>query len=144
DPRRGLTRGLTRRAARPALRARVRPASPPHDASQPGSAQGAHPGPGLGLQLLRRRQQRGGLHPVPAAEAGRRAAPADPDGSGGWLPDQGVRPRPSTLNRFHSLRWRLTFLYLGLLLLLLLLLGIGQYLAARELLFRSNADVLAT
>ena len=49
----------------------------------------------------------------------------------------------SPLTRFHSLRWRLTFLYLGLLSVLLVLLGGGQYLAARELLFRSNADVLA-
>jgi len=49
----------------------------------------------------------------------------------------------SPLTRFPSLRWRLTFLYLGLLSVLLVLLGGGQYLAARELLFRSNADVLA-
>jgi two-component system, OmpR family, sensor kinase len=53
-----------------------------------------------------------------------------------------VKPRSARLTWFHSLRWRLTFLYLGLLSVLLLLLGAGQYLAARELLFRSNADVL--
>jgi two-component system OmpR family sensor kinase len=46
------------------------------------------------------------------------------------------------MTRLRSLRWRLTFLYLGLLSILLILLGFGQYLAARELLFRSNADVL--
>jgi len=45
--------------------------------------------------------------------------------------------------RFRSLRWRLTFVYLGLLSILLLILGVGQYFAAREVLFRSNADVLA-
>jgi two-component system OmpR family sensor kinase len=45
-------------------------------------------------------------------------------------------------SRFHSLRWRLTALYIGLLLVLLLLLGLAQYFAAREVLFRSNADVL--
>jgi two-component system, OmpR family, sensor kinase len=44
--------------------------------------------------------------------------------------------------RFRSLRWRLTFVYLGLLSVLLLLLGVGQYFAAREVLYRSNADVL--
>ncbi len=44
--------------------------------------------------------------------------------------------------RFRSLRWRLTFFYLGLLSVLLLLLAVGQYFAAREVLFRSNADVL--
>jgi two-component system, OmpR family, sensor kinase len=54
-----------------------------------------------------------------------------------------VKPRSSFFARFRSLRWRLTFLYLGLLSVLLLLLGVGQYLAAREVLFRSNADVLA-
>ena len=53
-----------------------------------------------------------------------------------------MKPRSSLLARFRSLRWRLTFLYLGLLSVLLLLLGVGQYVAARELLFRSNADVL--
>jgi len=46
------------------------------------------------------------------------------------------------MSRFRSLRWRLTFVYLGLLSVLLLLLGVGQYFAAREVLFRSNADVL--
>jgi two-component system OmpR family sensor kinase len=44
--------------------------------------------------------------------------------------------------RFRSLRWRLTFVYLGLLSILLLILAVGQYFAAREVLFRSNADVL--
>ncbi len=47
-------------------------------------------------------------------------------------------------SRFHSLRWRLTALYIGLLLVLLLLLGLAQYFAAREVLFRSNADVLTS
>jgi two-component system OmpR family sensor kinase len=42
------------------------------------------------------------------------------------------------------LRWRLTFLYLGLLAVLLLAGGIAQYFAAREVLFRSNADVLVS
>ena len=46
--------------------------------------------------------------------------------------------------RFRSLRWRLTFLYLGLLAVLLLAGGIAQYFAAREVLFRSNADVLVS
>jgi signal transduction histidine kinase len=46
------------------------------------------------------------------------------------------------MSRFRSLRWRLTFLYLGLLSILLLAGGVAQYLAAREVLFRSNADVL--
>ncbi|HYM49071.1 MAG TPA: ATP-binding protein [Candidatus Limnocylindrales bacterium] len=54
-----------------------------------------------------------------------------------------MKPRPSLLARFRSLRWRLTFLYLALLSVLLLLLGVGQYFVAREVLFRSNADVLA-
>ena len=45
-------------------------------------------------------------------------------------------------SRFRSLRWRLTGLYVGLLSVLLLLLGVAQYFAAREVLFRSNADVL--
>src|ERR1700737_1948362 len=44
--------------------------------------------------------------------------------------------------RIRSLRWRLTFLYLGLLSVLLLAGGVAQYFAAREVLFRSNADVL--
>jgi two-component system OmpR family sensor kinase len=44
--------------------------------------------------------------------------------------------------RFRSLRWRLTFLYLGLLAVLLLVGGIAQYFAAREVLFRTNADAL--
>ena len=43
-----------------------------------------------------------------------------------------------------SLRWRLTLLYLGLLLVLLTLLGVGQYFAVREVIYRSNATVLAT
>ncbi|HEY0492564.1 MAG TPA: HAMP domain-containing sensor histidine kinase [Candidatus Dormibacteraeota bacterium] len=47
-------------------------------------------------------------------------------------------------SRFHSLRWRLTSLYIGLLALLLILLGLAQYFAAREVLFRSNADVLSS
>src|SRR5207245_1108606 len=46
--------------------------------------------------------------------------------------------------RFQSLRWRLTFLYLALLAVLLLAGGIAQYFAAREVLFRSNADVLVS
>src|SRR5207253_2177622 len=47
------------------------------------------------------------------------------------------------MSRFRSLRWRLTFLYLGLLAVLLLAGGVAQYFAAREVLFRTNADVLA-
>src|ERR1700682_3352773 len=46
--------------------------------------------------------------------------------------------------RMRSLRWRLTLLYLGLLAVLLLAGGIAQYFAAREVLFRSNADVLVS
>ncbi len=46
--------------------------------------------------------------------------------------------------RFRSLRWRLTFVYLGLLAVLLLAGGVAQYFAAREVLFRSNADVLVS
>src|SRR2546423_2658152 len=46
--------------------------------------------------------------------------------------------------RFRSLRWRLTFLYLGLLAVLLLAGSVAQYYAAREVLFRTNADVLAS
>ena len=46
------------------------------------------------------------------------------------------------MSRFRSLRWRLTFLYLGLLAVLLLAGGVAQYFAAREVLFRTNADVL--
>jgi two-component system, OmpR family, sensor kinase len=46
--------------------------------------------------------------------------------------------------RFRSLRWRLTFLYLGLLAVLLLAGGVAQYFAAREVLFRTNADVLVS
>jgi two-component system OmpR family sensor kinase len=46
--------------------------------------------------------------------------------------------------RFRSLRWRLTFLYLGLIAVLLLAGGVAQYFAAREVLFRTNADVLAS
>jgi two-component system OmpR family sensor kinase len=42
------------------------------------------------------------------------------------------------------LRWRLTFLYLGLLAVLLLAAGVAQYYAAREVLFRTNADVLVS
>jgi two-component system, OmpR family, sensor kinase len=48
------------------------------------------------------------------------------------------------VSRFRSLRWRLTFLYLGLLAVLLLAAGVAQYFAAREVLFRSNADVLVS
>ena len=44
--------------------------------------------------------------------------------------------------RFRSLRWRLTFLYLALLAVLLLVGGVAQYFAAREILFRTNADAL--
>src|ERR1700716_733138 len=46
------------------------------------------------------------------------------------------------MGRIRSLRWRLTFLYLALLAVLLLAAGTAQYFAAREVLFRSNADVL--
>ena len=46
------------------------------------------------------------------------------------------------MSRFRSLRWRLTFLYLGLLAALLLVGGVAQYFAAREVLFRTNADAL--
>jgi two-component system OmpR family sensor kinase len=48
------------------------------------------------------------------------------------------------LDRFRSLRWRLTFLYLGLLCILLLMAGVAQYFAAREVLFRTNADALSS
>jgi two-component system, OmpR family, sensor kinase len=48
------------------------------------------------------------------------------------------------LSRFRSLRWRLTLFYLGLLGALLLLGGVAQYFAAREVLFRTNADVLTS
>ncbi len=48
------------------------------------------------------------------------------------------------MSRFRSLRWRLTLLYLGLLAVLLLAGGVAQYFAAREVLFRTNADVLAS
>ncbi len=46
--------------------------------------------------------------------------------------------------RFRSLRWRLTAVIVGLLSLLLLLGGVAQYFAAREVLFRSNAEVLTS
>src|ERR1700730_7071864 len=46
--------------------------------------------------------------------------------------------------RIRSLRWRLTFLYLGLLAVLRRPGGTAQYFAAREVLFRSNADVLVS
>jgi two-component system, OmpR family, sensor kinase len=46
------------------------------------------------------------------------------------------------MSRFRSLRWRLTLLYLGLLAVLLLAGGVAQYFAAREVLFRTNADAL--
>jgi two-component system OmpR family sensor kinase len=45
--------------------------------------------------------------------------------------------------RVHSLRWRLTAFYLGLLSGLLILLGVTQYFVIREVLLRSNAEVLA-
>src|SRR3989442_13918027 len=48
------------------------------------------------------------------------------------------------MSRFRSLRWRLTLLYLGLLAVLLLAAGVAQYFAAREVLFRTNADVLVS
>jgi len=48
------------------------------------------------------------------------------------------------MSRFRSLRWRLTFLYLGLLSVLLLAGGVAQYFAAREVLFRTNADALSS
>jgi two-component system OmpR family sensor kinase len=48
------------------------------------------------------------------------------------------------VSRFRSLRWRLTVLYLGLLTVLLLAGGVAQYFAAREVLFRTNADVLVS
>lgn len=44
--------------------------------------------------------------------------------------------------RVRSLRWRLTAFYLVMLSALLLLLGVAQYFAIREVLLRSNADVL--
>ena len=46
--------------------------------------------------------------------------------------------------RFRSLRWRLTAFYLGLLAVLLLVGGVAQYFAAREVLFRTNAQVLTS
>ena len=46
--------------------------------------------------------------------------------------------------RFRSLRWRLTFLYLGLLAVLLVIGGVAQYFAAREVLLRTNADTLSS
>src|SRR2546426_664163 len=48
------------------------------------------------------------------------------------------------MSRFRSLRWRLTFVYLGLLAVLLLAAGVAQYFAAREVLFRTHADVLVS
>src|SRR3982074_1784293 len=48
------------------------------------------------------------------------------------------------MSGFRPLRWRLTFLYLGLLAVLLLAGGVAQYFAAREVLFRTNADVLVS
>jgi two-component system, OmpR family, sensor kinase len=48
------------------------------------------------------------------------------------------------MSRFRSLRWRLTFLYLGLLSVLLLVGGVAQYFAAREVLFRTNAEALSS
>jgi two-component system OmpR family sensor kinase len=48
------------------------------------------------------------------------------------------------MSRFRSLRWRLTFLYLGLLSVLLLAGGVAQYFAAREVLLRTNADALTS
>ena len=52
--------------------------------------------------------------------------------------------RGSFMSRFRSLRWRLTFLYLGLLSVLLLAGGVAQYFAAREVLFRTNAEALSS
>src|ERR1700693_4863264 len=52
--------------------------------------------------------------------------------------------RGYALPAFDSLRWRLTLLSLGLLAVLLLVGGVAQYFAAREVLFRSNADVLVS
>src|SRR5213595_343774 len=46
--------------------------------------------------------------------------------------------------RFRSLRWRLTAFYLGLLAVLLLVGGFAQNFAAREVLFRTNAQVLTS
>src|SRR2546429_1946809 len=46
--------------------------------------------------------------------------------------------------RIRSLRWRLTAFYLGLLAVLLLVGGFAQYFAAREVLFRTNAQVLTS
>jgi two-component system OmpR family sensor kinase len=58
------------------------------------------------------------------------------------------RPGPGTratfFARFRSLRWRLTLFYLGLLAVLLLVGGVAQYFAAREVLFRTNADALTS
>src|SRR5438067_133145 len=54
------------------------------------------------------------------------------------------RPAGPFVARFGSLRWRLTFLYVALLALLLLLGGVAQYFAAREVLFRTNAEVLTS
>ncbi len=45
--------------------------------------------------------------------------------------------------RLHSLRWRLTAFYLAMLSVLVILLGTAQYFAIREVLLRSNAEVLA-
>ncbi len=45
--------------------------------------------------------------------------------------------------RVHSLRWRLTAFYLAMLSVLVILLGTAQYFAIREVLLRSNAEVLA-
>src|SRR5438309_168207 len=42
------------------------------------------------------------------------------------------------MSRFRSLRWRLTFVYLGLLAVLLLAAGVAQYFAAREVLFPTS------
>ena len=46
--------------------------------------------------------------------------------------------------RFRSLRWRLTAFYLALLAILLLVGAFAQYFAAREVLFRTNAQVLTS
>src|SRR5438094_10359002 len=46
--------------------------------------------------------------------------------------------------RFRSLRWRLTAFYLALLAVLLLVGAFAQYFAAREVLFRTNAQVLTS
>src|ERR1700682_4738150 len=48
------------------------------------------------------------------------------------------------MSRSRSLRWLPPSLYLGLLAVLLLAAGVAHYFAAREVLFRTNADVLVS